>query len=126
VVRGAVAVPDRRPGGQVVRPSEIRRVVHPPGPDWNNSTVLTGDVVEEASKLKRELHGQILVLASFQLVRSLMEHDLVDELRLKIYPVVLGAGERLFGETSDARSLRLVGTETLDGDVTFLTFERRP
>jgi dihydrofolate reductase len=93
-------------------------------PDWNNSTVLTGDVVDEASKLKRELNGQILVLASFQLVRTLMEHDLVDELRLKIYPVVLGAGERLFGETSDARSLRLVGAETLDGDVTFLTFER--
>ncbi len=93
-------------------------------PDWNNSTVLTADVVDEASKLKRELNGQILVLASFQLVRTLMDHDLVDELRLKIYPVVLGAGERLFGETMDARSLRLVGAETLDGDVTFLTFER--
>jgi len=93
-------------------------------PDWNNSTVLSGDVVDEASKLKRGLNGQILVLASFQLVRTLMEHDLVDELRLKIYPVVLGAGERFFGETSDARSLRLVGAETLDGDVTFLTFER--
>ena len=92
--------------------------------DWNNSTVLTGDAVDEVSKLKRELIGEILVLASFQLVRTLMEHDLVDELRLKIYPVVLGAGERLFGETADARSLRLVDTRTLDGDVTFLTFER--
>jgi dihydrofolate reductase len=70
------------------------------GPDWNNSRVLKGDVVNEISKLKRELTGEIVVVASFQLVRTLMEHDLVDELRLKIYPVVLGAGERLFGDTS--------------------------
>jgi dihydrofolate reductase len=53
-----------------------------------------------------------------------MEHDLVDELRLKIYPVVLGAGERLFGETSDSKTMRLVDTQTLDGDVAFLTYER--
>jgi dihydrofolate reductase len=93
-------------------------------PDWTNTTVLTGDVVDEASRLKRDVNGEILVLASFQLVRTLMEHDIVDELRLKIYPVVLGAGERLFGEIRDPRSLRLAGTRTLDGDVTFLTFER--
>src|ERR671924_1725685 len=71
--------------------------------DWNNSTVLKGDVVDEVSKLKQELGGEVVVVASFQLVRTLMEHDLVDELRLKIYPVVLGAGERLFGETSDKK-----------------------
>jgi dihydrofolate reductase len=93
-------------------------------PDWNNSTVLNGDVVNEVSKLKRELDGEIVVLASFQLVRTLMEHDLVDELRLKIYPVVLGAGERLFGETSDKKPMRLVDTQTLDGEVAFLTYER--
>ena len=92
-------------------------------PGWNNSTVLKGDVLTEVSKLKRELNGDIVVLASFQLVRTLMEHDLVDELRLKIFPVVLGAGERLFGETSDKRHVRLVDTQTLEGDVTFLTYE---
>ena len=69
-------------------------------PAWNNSTVLKGDVVNEVSKLKQELDGEIVVPASFQLLHTLLEHDLVDELRLKIFPVVLGAGERLFGETS--------------------------
>ncbi len=93
-------------------------------PDWNNSTLLKGDVVNEVSKLKQELNGEVVVVASFQLVRTLMEHDLVDELRLKIYPVVLGAGERLFGETSDKKPMRLVDTQTVDGDVAFLTYER--
>jgi dihydrofolate reductase len=93
-------------------------------PDWNYSTVLKGDVVEGVSKLKRELNGEIVVWASFQLVRTLMEHDLVDELRLKIYPVVLGAGERLFGETTDKKPMRLVDTRTVDGDVAFLTYDR--
>jgi dihydrofolate reductase len=93
-------------------------------PDWSNSTVLKGDVLSEVSKLKQELNGDIVVLASSQLVRTLLEHDLVDELRLKVYPVVLGAGERLFGETSDKRPMRLVGIQTVDGDVAFLTYER--
>jgi dihydrofolate reductase len=93
-------------------------------PGWNNSTVLKGDVANEVSELKRELNGEIVVVASFQLVRTLMEHDLVDELRLKIYPVVLGAGERLFGEISDKRPMRLVDTQTVDDDVAFLTYER--
>jgi dihydrofolate reductase len=92
-------------------------------PAWNNSTVLKGDVVDEASKLKQELNGEIVVAASFQLVRTLIEHDLVDELRLKVYPVVLGDGERLFGETSDKKPMRLVDTKTIDGDVAFLTYE---
>ena len=93
-------------------------------PDWNNSTVLKGDVVHEVSKLKQELDGEIEVPASFQLARTLMEHDLVDELRLKIFPVVLGAGERLFGETSDKKSMRLVDTQTLGDGLAFLTYER--
>ena len=92
-------------------------------PEWNNSTVLKGDVVNEVSKLKQQLDGDIVVVASFQLVRALMEHDLVDELRLKIYPVVLGAGERLFGETSGKKPMRLVDTQTIDGDVAVLTHE---
>jgi dihydrofolate reductase len=92
-------------------------------PDWNNSTVLKGDVVSEVSKLKRQIDGEMLVAASFRLVGTLMEHDLVDELRLKIFPVVLGAGERLFGETSDKKPMRLVRVQTVDDDVVFLTYE---
>src|SRR5215471_19506181 len=68
-------------------------------PEWDNSTVLKGDVVTEVSKLKQEFDGEIVIPASYQLGHTLMEHDLVDELRLVVFPVVLGAGERLFGET---------------------------
>jgi dihydrofolate reductase len=93
-------------------------------PDWNNSTVLKGDAVDAVSKLKQELDGEIVVPASFQLVRTLMEHDLVDELRLKIFPVVLGAGERLFGETSGKKTMRLVDTRTIGGEIAFLSYER--
>jgi dihydrofolate reductase len=92
-------------------------------PDWNNSTVLKGEAVDEVSKLKHELKGEIVVPASFQLVRTLMEHDLVDRLRLKIFPVVLGDGERLFGETSDKKAMRLVETQTVEGDVAYLSYE---
>src|ERR671922_2158165 len=92
-------------------------------PAWNNSTVLKGDVLNDVSKLRQELNGEIVVAASFQLVHTLMEHDLVDELRLKIFPVVLGAGERLFGETSDKKPMRLVATRTVEGDVALLTYE---
>jgi len=92
-------------------------------PSWNNTTVLKGDVVEVVSKLKQELNGEIVLAASFQLLHTLMEHDLVDELRLMIYPVVLGAGERLFGETSDKRPMRLLATRTVAGDLAYLTYE---
>jgi dihydrofolate reductase len=92
-------------------------------PQWSNSTVLRGDVVNKVSNLKQELDGDIVVVASFQLVRALIEHDLVDALRLKIYPVVLGAGERLFGEAGDKKLMRLVDTQTIDGDVAYLTYE---
>jgi dihydrofolate reductase len=92
-------------------------------PDWNNSTVLNGDPVGVVTTLKQELDGDIVVPASFQLVRTLVEHDLLDELRLKIYPVVLGAGERLFGETSDTKPMRLVDAQTVEGDILVLTYE---
>jgi dihydrofolate reductase len=92
-------------------------------PRWSNSTVLRGDVVNKVSNLKQELDGDIVVVASFQLVPALIEHDLVDALRLKIYPVVLGAGERLFGEAGDKKLMRLVDTQTIDGDVAYLTYE---
>ena len=92
-------------------------------PEWNNSTVLTGDAEEAGSTLKQELNGKIIVPASFQLLRTLMEHDLVDELRLKIFPVVLGAGVRLFGEPSDKKPMRLISTRTADDGLAFLTYE---
>jgi dihydrofolate reductase len=91
-------------------------------PSWNNSTVLKGDVVREVSKLRQELNGEIVVAGSIQLVRTLMKHDLVDELRLMVYPVVLGAGNRLFSETSEKKSVRLLGTRTVD-DLAYLTYQ---
>jgi dihydrofolate reductase len=92
-------------------------------PAWDNSTVLKGDVVNEVSKLKQELDGEIVVYASCQLVRTLMEHDLVDELRLIVFPVVLGAGERLFGEAGDKKPMRLLNTRTVGDGLTHLTYE---
>jgi dihydrofolate reductase len=92
-------------------------------PDWNNSTVLNGDAVGAVTTLKQELDGEMVVPASFQLVRTLMEHDLVDELRLKIYPIALGDGERLFGETSDTKPMRLVDARTVEGDILFVIYE---
>jgi dihydrofolate reductase len=92
-------------------------------PAWNNSTVLKGDVLNEVSRLKHELNAEIVVAASFQLVRTLMEHDLVDELRLKIFPVVLGAGERLFGETSDKKPMRILDTQIVEGGIAYLTYQ---
>ena len=92
-------------------------------PDWNNSTVLKGDVVQEVSKLKQRVNGDIVIYASGQLVHTLIEHDLVDELRLMIYPFVLGAGERLFGETSDRKPMRLADTRTVGDGLAYLTYE---
>ncbi|HEV2636789.1 MAG TPA: dihydrofolate reductase family protein [Actinocrinis sp.] len=93
-------------------------------PTWTNVTVLAGEVVGEVSKLKEQIQGEIVVYASRLLVRTLMEHDLVDELRLTVFPVVLGAGERLFGETSDKRPLRLIHTKTVGNGLAHLTYER--
>jgi dihydrofolate reductase len=91
--------------------------------EWRNSTVLRGDVVDEVSKLKQAVDGEIVVYASRQLVHTLMEHDLVDELRLMIYPCVLGAGDRLFGETSDKTSLRPLTTRRVGDTLVSLTYE---
>ncbi len=92
-------------------------------PGWNNSTVLKGDVAEEVAKLRRERDGDIVVHGSARLVQTLIEHDLVDELRLMVYPVVLGAGKRLFGETSDKKPLRLVDSKVVGDGVTVLTYQ---
>ena len=92
-------------------------------PKWSNASVLTGDVVTEVSKLKRAIDGDILVYASYELVRTLIEHGLVDEFRLVIFPVVLGVGERLFRETGDKTALRLVGSQTIGEGLPLLTYE---
>jgi dihydrofolate reductase len=92
-------------------------------PDWNNSTVLKGDLAEEVAKLKERHDGDIVVHGSAQLVQSLLEEDLVDELRLMVFPVVLGSGKRLFGETSNKKSLRLVDSKTVGDGVDILTYQ---
>jgi dihydrofolate reductase len=91
-------------------------------PRWTNVTVLKGDVVDEVTRLKAEVDGDIVVYASYQLGRTLIEHGLVDELRLFVFPVVVGAGERLFGETSTAKPFRLTGSRTVGDGLVFLNY----
>ena len=91
--------------------------------EWNNSTVLNGEVAEEVAKLKQEHDGDIVVHGSARLVQALIEHDLVDELRLMVFPVVLGSGKRLFGETSDKKRLRLTDSKTVGDGVEILIYE---
>jgi dihydrofolate reductase len=90
---------------------------------WGNATVLRGDVVREVSALKGRLDGEIVVYASYQLGRTLVEHDLVDELRLTVFPVALGTGERLFGETAEQKPMRLVGSVNVGVGLLLLTYE---
>ena len=92
-------------------------------PEWNNSTVLKGDLAKAVSKLKQEQDGDIVVHGSPSLVQSLLENDLVDELRLMVFPVVLGSGKRLFGETSDKKGLRLADSKTVGDGVAILIYE---
>jgi dihydrofolate reductase len=92
--------------------------------EWENSTVLSGDFAEEIAKLKQEVDGVILVAGSAQLVQGLVEHDLVDELRLMVFPVVLGSGKRLFGETADKKPLKLADSKTVGDGIAILTYQR--
>jgi dihydrofolate reductase len=91
-------------------------------PGWDNSTVLSGDLAEEVGKLKQEHGGDIVVHGSAQLVQALLERDLVDELRLMVFPVVLGSGKRLFGETGDKKPLRLVDSKMVGDGVAILVY----
>ena len=93
-------------------------------PEWNNTSVLDGDVVEEVSKLRQELDGVIQVPGSRRLVQTLIENDLVDELHLMIFPVVLGTGKRVFGDTSDKKTMRLVDSKTVGEGIVILIYER--
>jgi dihydrofolate reductase len=91
--------------------------------EWTNSTVLKGDVIEEVSKLKQNVDGDILVYASGPLVQTLMEHDLIDEMRLMTHPFVLGTGERLYRETSDKKPLRRVDIRAIGDSLALLTYQ---
>jgi dihydrofolate reductase len=93
-------------------------------PDWNNSTVLDGDLAEEVAKLKDQHEGDIYVHGSAQLVQGLMENDLVDQLNLMVFPVVLGTGKRVFGQTSDKKPLKLTDSKTVGDGVAILVYER--
>lgn len=90
--------------------------------EWVNSTVLKGEVVDEVAKLKHEYDGDIVVYGSGQLVRALLEHDLVDELRLMVYPCVLGSGERIFAETG-RKAIRLLTTRSVGDNLAYLAYE---
>jgi dihydrofolate reductase len=91
--------------------------------DWSNTTVLTGDAATEAARLRQELDGDIVVPASYQLARTLLEHDLVDEIRVVVFPVVLGAGERLFGTPTEHKPLRLVRHGTIGDGLAHLVYQ---
>ena len=92
-------------------------------PVWTNSTVLSGDPVAAVSNLKAQIDGEIVVPASYQLGRTLIEHDLVDELRLVIFPVVVGGGERLFGEAGATKQMRLLDARTIGEGLVFVRYE---
>ena len=118
--------PESRPGEWAARLTSLPKYVvsstleHP---CWSNASVLKGDVLEAVSTLKQQLAGDIVVYASYQLGRTLIEHDLVDELRLFVFPIVLGAGERLFGETGGLKPLRLIDTRTVGEGLIQLTYQ---
>jgi dihydrofolate reductase len=94
--------------------------------EWNNSTILRGDVVEEVSKLRAASGGNIVVHGSRRLAQTLIEHDLIDELRLMVFPVVLGTGKRLFGDTSDKKRLRLADSKVVGDGIAILIYEAPP
>ena len=91
--------------------------------DWNNSTILKGDVVDEVSKLKQKVPGDILVSGSAKLVQTLIANDLVDQLNLMVFPVILGSGKRLFGETKDLKTLQLAESKTVGDGVAILVYK---
>ena len=91
--------------------------------EWNNSTILSGDFASEIAQLKQQVDGVILVAGSAQLVQGLIEHDLLDELRLMVFPVLLGSGKRIFGDHAEKKPLRLVGSRTVGAGIALLTYE---
>ena len=93
-------------------------------PEWQNTTVLSGDLAEEVNQIRESTDGDVVVHGSAQLVQGLIERDLVDELRLMVFPVILGRGKRLLGETSDKKALQLKDSQSVGDGVAILTYER--
>jgi len=124
----AAAWPEREdPGGFAERMNAMPKYVVSSTlqeASWNNSTILSGNLPDEIARLQREVDGVILIAGSAQLVQGLLEHDLVDELRLMVFPVVLGSGKRLFGDASEKKALRLADSKTVGEGVAILTYER--
>lgn len=115
-----------REGGWAERMQSLPKYVvrsTPGRSDWGPTTVLQGDVVEEVTKLRQTIAGDIVVYASYQLVQTLLEHDLVDEVRLIVFPTVLGSGGRLFRELTDSKAARLSNVESVGEGLVRLTYE---
>ena len=115
-----------RPGEFADRLNSLPKYVVSAAPDqpgWTNVTVLTGSAADEVTKVKQQVDGDIVVYGSYQLGRMLIEDDLADELRLIVFPVVVGTGKRLFGETTSAKPFRLTGSRTIGNGLAFLTYE---
>jgi dihydrofolate reductase len=123
----AAAWPEREdPGGFAERMNSMPKYVVSSTlreASWSNSTILSGELPDEIARLHREVDGTILVAGSAQLVQGLLEHNLIDELRLMVFPVVLGEGKRLFGDVSAKKSLRLAGSKAVGDGVAILTYE---
>ncbi len=123
----AAAWPEREdPGGFAERMNSMPKYVVSSTlreASWNNTTILSGELPDEIARLHREVDGTILVAGSAQLVQGLLEHDLIDELRLMVFPVVLGQGKRLFGDVSAKKPLRLTDSKVVGDGVAILTFE---
>jgi len=118
--------PATRPGEWAARLNSLPKYVVSgtlKDPTWTNVTILNGGVVDAITKLKDQVDGDIVVYASYQLGRTLLEHDLVDELRLFVFPVVVGAGARLFGETSGTRPFRLTGSQVVGDGLVQVSYE---
>ena len=120
-----LAEPRRRIRRQVQHDAQVRRLVDARGSEWNNTTVIEGDVVDETRKLKEQTDGIVQTPGSLRLVQTLLEHDLVDELHLMVFPVILGTGRRLFGETTEKTHWRLTEARPVGPDgVLVLIYER--
>jgi hypothetical protein len=123
-IRRGLATVRGRARRQVQRNAEVRRLEHAHRPEWNNTHVLSGGPVEEVTRLKDKVDGDISVAGSIQLVQGLLEHDLVDELHLITFPVLLGTGKRLFGETSDKSAWKPTESITVGEGVLIMILQR--
>ncbi|CAG7646432.1 dihydrofolate reductase family protein [Actinacidiphila bryophytorum] len=122
VAAAASPRPAHDPARGTARPFPTLAGVRPAAPRWTEATKLAGEPAAEITRLKASVDGEILVYASYRLVRLLIDHDLVDELRLVVFPVILGSGKRLFGDTVGAKGLRLIEAQQLGENLTFVRY----